>query len=269
MENPLSEAIQSGIEANLEIGASFERIGNGGFPNGFVEVAYRDANEQIAKALREGAGLAAILAILASMRARVLAEARAELYQMIEFGMQEANRQLGFYGEGLIDINPLDLSSEVEEAIAALDASLSAQVALVQALYLTDAENELIVGDDGTGGAVRPADIAALLALFVTSLLWAGFDWVMNAAGVLRGNRYKKIAIAIIDDRTTQTCRRVHGQVRNIDQPFHLTGSPRYADYMDYPAFHRWCRTSVALFDERYDDGLSDMLIGEGDDEGL
>jgi hypothetical protein len=38
----------------------------------------------------------------------------------------------------------------------------------------------------------------------------------------------------------------VNGQVVGIDEPFHLTGTPRWADDMLRPPFHWYCRTAVA-----------------------
>lgn len=49
---------------------------------------------------------------------------------------------------------------------------------------------------------------------------------------------YQKQAIATIDERTTDCCLKVHGQIQNIDDPFILTGTPRFADEMQDPAFH-------------------------------
>jgi hypothetical protein len=52
----------------------------------------------------------------------------------------------------------------------------------------------------------------------------------------------------------------VHGQIQPLDKPFRLTGTPRYADEMDWPAFHWYCRTSGVLYQEQYDDGLTERM---------
>jgi hypothetical protein len=49
---------------------------------------------------------------------------------------------------------------------------------------------------------------------------------------------YQKQAIATLDERTTDCCLRVHGQTQPIDEPFKLTGTPRYADEIQDPPFH-------------------------------
>lgn len=58
----------------------------------------------------------------------------------------------------------------------------------------------------------------------------------------------KHQAIAAIDERTTRTCLRVHGQIQPLSVPFNLTGTPRYADKMMGPPFHYNCRSSVVLY---------------------
>lgn len=61
---------------------------------------------------------------------------------------------------------------------------------------------------------------------------------------------YSKQAIATIDDKTTDCCLQVHGQIQPLDKPFHLTGTPRYANYVPNPPFHWNCRTAEALYTE-------------------
>lgn len=59
---------------------------------------------------------------------------------------------------------------------------------------------------------------------------------------------FKKQAIAAIDDRTTDCCLRVHGQVQPLNSPFVLTGKPRFASRMQGPPFHWYCRTATTLY---------------------
>lgn len=65
---------------------------------------------------------------------------------------------------------------------------------------------------------------------------------------------YKKQAVATIDDRTTDCCLRVHGQIQPLDEPFQLTGTPRYADEVQDPPFHWYCRTAEALYHEEFEE---------------
>ncbi len=67
-------------------------------------------------------------------------------------------------------------------------------------------------------------------------------------------SNFQKQAIATIDERTTDCCLRVHGQVQPIDEPFELTGTPRYADEVQDPPFHWYCRTSEALYNPAFEE---------------
>lgn len=80
--------------------------------------------------------------------------------------------------------------------------------------------------------------------------LWGA---VWGAVGVLFGGlesemRLERQAIAAVDEVTTDCCLRVHGQRVAQDQPFHLTGTPRFADYVHSPPFHWNCRTAMAIY---------------------
>jgi hypothetical protein len=87
--------------------------------------------------------------------------------------------------------------------------------------------------------------------------LWeagAALTGVLYAAGQAQtGEQWRKQAIAAIDERTTDCCLRVHGQIKDLDKPFELTGAPRFADEMMSPPFHLYCRTAQALWLERFE----------------
>lgn len=64
--------------------------------------------------------------------------------------------------------------------------------------------------------------------------------------------QWGKQAIAAIDERTTETCLLVHGQVQPFDAPFELSGKPwdqaQFYGFSDQkPPFHWWCRDTMAL----------------------
>jgi hypothetical protein len=67
----------------------------------------------------------------------------------------------------------------------------------------------------------------------------------------------QKQAIAEIAGNTTDCCLRVHGQIRDLDKPYDLTGTPRFSDAMMYPAFHWNCRTSSAPYHAEFERGSS------------
>jgi hypothetical protein len=74
----------------------------------------------------------------------------------------------------------------------------------------------------------------------------------MNAQG---GTQVRRQAIAVISPETTDCCIRVHGQIVDIDEPFTLTGTPRFADQMMHPSFHYNCRSSIAMYHPIFEQG--------------
>lgn len=65
----------------------------------------------------------------------------------------------------------------------------------------------------------------------------------------------RKQAIAAMGPTTTETCINVHGQIQPVGEPFTLTGTPRFADAMQYPSFHWNCRTSIAMYHPAFEQG--------------
>lgn len=65
----------------------------------------------------------------------------------------------------------------------------------------------------------------------------------------------RKQAIAAIGGNTTDCCLRVHGQIVEVDEPFVLTGTPRFADRMQYPGFHWNCRTTIVMHHPAFEAG--------------
>jgi len=72
--------------------------------------------------------------------------------------------------------------------------------------------------------------------------------------------RFFKQAIATMDDNVTETCLEVHGQIQPFSKPFHLIGTPRFANFIDAPPFHNHCRTSSALYDPGFELGITSLL---------
>lgn len=84
---------------------------------------------------------------------------------------------------------------------------------------------------------------------------YEGYDFNQFGIGVRVKevlNEWGRQAVAVIDERTTDCCLRVHGQWQAFGDDFVLTGEPRYADHMGAPPFHKWCRTATALVQRKY-----------------
>lgn len=55
-------------------------------------------------------------------------------------------------------------------------------------------------------------------------------------------------AVAHVASGITQTCLRVHGQIVDVDEPFELSGEPRFGRKLMHPPFHWNCRTTVVAY---------------------
>lgn len=84
---------------------------------------------------------------------------------------------------------------------------------------------------------------------------YEGYDFAQFGIGArVRDllSEWGRQAVAVIDERTTDCCLRVHGQWQAMDDDFTLTGTPRYADTQPRPPFHKWCRSATALVQRKY-----------------
>ncbi|MCL4867806.1 MAG: phage head morphogenesis protein [Anaerolineae bacterium] len=71
-----------------------------------------------------------------------------------------------------------------------------------------------------------------------------------------------KQAVAAIGDRTTKTCLMIHGQIRPIDKPFEVVGTPSFGGLQMNPPFHWNCRTTVVAYVAEFD-SRSGLVTGE------
>lgn len=254
--NPLAAAIRSAGRANNDIGRLFARIGTSAHPRGAILAAYRNARRAMPAALRERNPVVAANEVLQGLKAVVMMHTRTVLGMAQELGQAEAARQLGFYGLG-VSVIPVGLYSQFDSAIMVIANHMDTQAATIRAIVATGGDPALVIGDDNRIGALRPGDITAAAAFWAASLVWNAFSLTVGAAGE---GKFSKQAVAAIDNRTTDCCLRVHAQVVKLPEKFHLTGTPRYADHMDWSPFHGWCRTSIALYLPEYDDGLTEAM---------
>lgn len=249
--NPLELAIRSAIKANDEIGASFARLGTSEHPRGFVLSAYRNANRALRQALTEQNRMQAAIEVLAGLKSRLRADLRVELESMAVFGQEEALRQMGFFGESLSEALPL--FEQIESAVTAIMARADAQDAAIRAMLASGINDDEITGGDERAGVLRANEILTAAAFWISKLVWSSFEYQARISSWT----FSKQAVAALDGKTTDCCLRVHGQIQEWGKPFKLTGTPRFADEMDWPGFHWWCRTSGVLYLPEFDDGLT------------
>lgn len=264
MANPLEQAQKSGMRANDRIGESFARFGTAAHPRGFVLTAYRTAHIALSAALDADNRLQAVNDVTRSLRQTLASGIRGELEDMQVFGQEEATRQLRYYG-----VTPsselttgIERRTQLDGAVQSVLARFDAQASLASALVITGASDAQIAGDDQRGGILLPSVVLAACVFWAASLTWNSFAMTATAQS---SYQFKKQAIAGLDERTTDCCLRVHGQIQPLDGVFKLTGTPRYADEMDWPAFHYYCRTSGTLYLPEFDDGLTERMRSGAD----
>jgi hypothetical protein len=272
MPNPLRRAIKSGIRMNDQIGNLFAQIGT---ENRTLELWFSSQEDgrrvfwaHLAQgfdgkdmkpeaALAKDNPLPAVREVLRNLRRQVQADVSSVFSDAAEMGAEEAQRQMRFY-----ETKPrgsVTLTEQTNTVTETVMSKFDAQSAAITALVLSQADPLEIIGNEERTGLLSSGEITAAAAYWGAHLVWASFD-----AQVEQGNTenavFMKQAVAALDARTTDCCLRVHGQIQSVDEPFHLTGTPRFADYMDWPGFHWYCRTSGVLYQEEFDDGLTGKM---------
>ncbi len=250
------KAIRSGFRMNERMGDLFADIGNSANPDGRIAKLYSDARYAIIGALAGGAAISVIQGILERLKRDVQREITAIFNSSISLGVEEARWQLELYNANVF--GGINLTTEKDSAMRAIMARFDAQHAAMLALLTVDASDEQIVGDENRAGVFNWLEIVEAIAYWAAFLVWQAFDNMIENSRNTPGNKIEnlfKMAVAVIDDRTTDCCLRVHGQTQPLAGMFKLTGTPRFADEMDYPQFHRYCRTSPVLYSPELDPG--------------
>ncbi len=250
------KAIRSGLRMNQRMGDLFADIGNSANPEGRIAALYSDARFAIIGALAGGAAISVIQGILDRLKRDVQREIAAIFNSSINLGVEEARWQLELYDANVL--GGINLTTEKDSAMRAIMARFDAQHAAMLALLTVDASDEQIIGDETRNGVFNWLEIVEAVAYWAAFLVWQAFDNMIENSRNSAGNRIEnlfKMAVAIVDDRTTDCCLRVHGQIQPLNGMFKLTGTPRFADEMDYPAFHRYCRTGTVLYSPELDPG--------------
>jgi len=226
-----------------ELGRLFAQMGTSQHPRGAVLSAYRTAR----KALKGNfSSLATVEDALGTLRLAVERANEILLRDATEIGLKQAETELAIYG--------LELMGGVgaqtrQEALRSIIATLEAQITQVRALALTGADEALVIGDASRVGLLSPAPVSAEASRWLALVAEQSHEEIIqdSIAQAGAGDEYMRQAIAAIDERTTDCCLRVHGQVVSLDGEFTLTGTPRFADRLHAPPFHWYCRTGIAL----------------------
>lgn len=200
---------------------------------------------------------------LAQLRETSRAMLEKQILAALRAGEKQAAREIAIYRELPnvdIDTDPLQ-----ESAMSVLDAELDRLLAQVRAASMTGGDEALILGDggmssdDGRMGILRASALVGVATAWIAQTALLAYQTSIDASVSKTRARaeWMKQAIAALDGRTTDCCLRVHGQAVPLKAKFRLTGIPRYADEMDNPPFHRYCRTATALV--RAEDAADDL----------
>jgi hypothetical protein len=254
-------AVKLALKTGDDLDTIFARIlGSQVHPRGAILSAYRQARQALAG---QPLTLAAVAQVLADLQGALQA-ATTGVQQAAALGVAQAAKELAIYG--LTEATAAVTTAVERDAWLAVYA---AQANQIRALTL-NGDRALILGDKGRAGALTPAPMLREGARWLALTTQRGYSDAV-ATGLRRSgveDEFQRQAVAAIDERTTDCCLRVNGQVVGMDEPFRLSGTPRYADTLMNPGFHDYCRTSVALVRKRdADDELSQRMRAAARDE--
>lgn len=254
-QNPLRRAYIDAAESTRRIGELFAKLGGRQNPNTPILESYRLANYALREVVRRK-DRRGLKTITSELRSSVRQAVTPLLEQAMQDGAASAYRQLGYYGRQPKKVS-LD-RGRIEAVYDVVEAKINEQEAAALAMLLGDAEPNLILGDNNRSGVLRPFDPIVASAFWLAQLFWECFFVQVSMA---KGGGFEKQVVAALDHRTTETCLLAHGQIVALHDKFHLTGTPRFADYMQWTPFHYYCRSSIVLYLPGYDDGLTAKMV--------
>ncbi len=260
--------VRSAYQTGVRLNELFGRLGTSYHPRGRVLMAYRTARRALKGNLNNpGAVNDALVTLETSVRQSV----SENMQRAIDLGAAQAERDLKIH-ELPAPIGGGELIAQAGEFTEVVIGSVDVQVKATRALVAQQTAEEnmaIILGDDTRVGLLTPGPVLREASRWLATMVAAA--WSIGVIGPIeqegRMLEFQKQAISAVDGRTTETCLRVHGQIVALDRPFYLEGTPRYADYMEWPPFHWWCRTSAALFRPDFDIGLTDKMEGTAEEE--
>ena len=265
--NPLRAAVREAHRVDRELARLFALyLGSVAHPRGRVMTAYRQARAAVAAAYQLGGVQRQVMALeaLRVLRDSLAGIGRDAMTEAARLGVNSAMAQVAAYkavGESIVAAGKYP---PVEVLTAGLTATVNAQVSAAEAMVRANAEKELLLGGADRLGLLQPSPVLRDGSRWLAMASSAGFtSWLGGDAPAetsLPDLGFKRQAIAAIDGRTTDCCLRVHGQIVGMDEPYVLTGEPRYADRIMAPGFHWNCRTSEAVYQERYEDGSTEEM---------
>ena len=261
--NPLTVAHKDALKVAAWIARATGRyFGSAQHPRGTMLNIYRKARrdmESVLKAKRRTMKIEA-QEILRHTRAQLQTVTFTALNEAVAVGHNSAVAQLTAYADDGIQFLPAMQGADITALQGAALSEFDRQAAQVLGLLAGGGDvTSAIVGDAGRMGVLSPAPVVTTSVDALTKSIANSFASTVGREPAQEFG-WMKQAFPAIDDRTTETCLNVAGQAVKVDDKFHLTGTPRFADDMDWSPFHYYCRTSIALYLPQYDDGITAEL---------
>jgi len=241
MADPRFKSVEISLRTSEEIRRLFGRIGTSQNPRGLVLSAYRAA----LRSLKGKTGSQVLMDdSLITLRLSVLEAIKQILSKGLDIGMNQAETELKLWA-----VKAFGRIDTVDEAANAIVNIVDSQIQSAWAMSRMGAEEAVILGNAKRIGLLNPTVVTREAARYAALTVNSAYDNVIKESLKMAGDseQFKKQAIAAIDDKTTDCCLRVHGQIVPLDGKFKLTGEPRFADEMDRPGFHWWCRSAMVL----------------------
>lgn len=247
--------------ANIALSKEFGRIGTKKHPRGFVLTNYRTARRALKQGLDEDKSTQENVAIIHdvgnTLKSAITFDTTQMLKRVAKIGAANAEAQ-----RVAMELPPIPAElqpntlTEQAAIVASIVASIDAQLALAVALTVAKSDLNAVLGDNSRVGVVAPAGLASKLAVLTATLLLS--EYIGTLLNTPEEEKVvQRIAVAVIDSSTTNTCQLVDGQVVDVDEKFTLTGTPRFAGKMASPPFHWWCRTTEAIYRKDAKEGPS------------
>lgn len=241
---------------------SVERAYSGGLLREFEQIRreWRDAFERFGLS---PAFTAAVLRTTEELKSRARQMSLDAGNDVSAHVIQYAKKQRDVLQRAGVDVPPVQVPARAGQALQVLTGSTWVDLIRNQAvielgrIQASGERDEAVIAGrlfaedlvDGKASAWRKG--RNTLATETLAAVWAAANGMVGGIYTewqdATGEPFKRQAIAAIDENTTDCCLRVHGQIVGLDEPFHLTGQPRFGPYIQNPPFHWHCRTSQAL----------------------
>lgn len=236
MANAHLQAVKAAERTGRQIRGLFDRIGTAEHPRGKIPSAYRGAHRELRYIYSRG-GATARLEI-----GEVLRDLRQDVVLAVDELLAEGVAAGTVLGREQADVR--EIASQPLRVIIdpVRTAWLSATEAQLNAAAAVSFDEFWLLGDAEHAGILHPGPVAREGSRWVAWAVTLGFlaELGLEPGETISVGDWHKQAVAGIDERTTDCCLKVHGQVVPLDGEFSTLGDPAWADRQAWPAFHWW-----------------------------